>query len=98
MFEYFPGNYVWNLSVVGALNSGGQIDEIDRACRPLLEAAKAGSDAGTDEFLRVWTDLTDALVESARVEEKAGHDRTAGGMYAGPKHTGWKFLSTPLCV
>jgi len=82
MFEYFPGNYVWNLSVVGALNSGGQIDEIDRACRPLLEAAKAGSDAGTDEFLRVWTDLTDALVESARVEEKAGHDRTAGGMYA----------------
>ena len=82
MFEYFPGNYVWNLSVVGALNSGGQIDEIDRACRPLLEAAKAGSDAGTDEFLRVWTDLTDALVESAVVEEKAGHDRTAGGMYA----------------
>jgi pimeloyl-ACP methyl ester carboxylesterase len=82
MFEYFPGNYVWNLSVVGALNSGGQIDEIDRACRPLLEAAKAGSDAGTDEFLRVWTDLTDALVEAARVEEKAGHDRTAGGMYA----------------
>ena len=82
MFEYFPGNYVWNLSVVGALNSGGQIDEIDRACRPLLEAAKAGSDAGTDEFLRVWTDLTDALVESALVEEKAGHDRTAGGMYA----------------
>ena len=67
MFEYFPGNYVWNLSVVGALNSGGQIDEIDRACRPLLGAAKAGSDAGTNEFLRVWTDLTDALVESAQM-------------------------------
>ena len=81
MFEYFPGNYVWNLSVVGALNSGGQIDEIDRACRPLLEAAKAGSDAGTNEFLRVWTDLTDALVESARV---GGKPRIVSQRYLGP--------------
>ena len=32
MFEYFPGNYVWNLAVVAALNSGGLIDEVDRAC------------------------------------------------------------------
>ncbi|WP_327100343.1 prolyl oligopeptidase family serine peptidase [Nocardia vinacea] len=82
MFEYFPGNYVWNMSVVGAMNSGGRIDEVDRACRPLLEAAKGGSDAGTGEFLKVWTDLTDSLVESARAAEKAGHDRTAGGIYA----------------
>ena len=34
MFEYFPGNYVWNLGVVATMNSGGQIDEVDRACRP----------------------------------------------------------------
>jgi hypothetical protein len=26
MVEYFPGNYVWNLGVVAALNSGGLID------------------------------------------------------------------------
>ncbi|MBY6681497.1 alpha/beta hydrolase [Rhodococcus sp. BP-316] len=82
MFEYFPGNYVWNMSVVGAMNSGGRIDEVDRACRPLLEAAKGGSDAGTGEFLKVWTGLTDSLVESARTAEKAGHDLTAGGIYA----------------
>jgi pimeloyl-ACP methyl ester carboxylesterase len=82
MFEYFPGNYVWNFAVIGALNSGGQIDEIDRACRPLLEVAKAGSDAGTGEFLRVWTDLTDSLVAKAREAEQAGHLLTAGAIYA----------------
>ena len=47
MFEYFPGNYVWNLGVVAALNSGGLIDEVDRACRPIREAAARGEDAGT---------------------------------------------------
>ena len=39
MFEYFPGNYVWNLGVVATLNSGGLIDEVDRACRPIKDAA-----------------------------------------------------------
>jgi len=57
VFEYFPGNYVWNFSVVGALNNGGLIDEVDRACRPLRDAAAQGSDAGTGDFLRVWTGL-----------------------------------------
>ena len=82
MFEYFPGNYVWNLAVVAALNSGGMIDEIDRACRPLREAAARGEDAGTGEFLRVWTGLTDQLAAQAEAAEKAGHRRTAGQLYA----------------
>ena len=81
MFEYFPGNYVWNFSVVGALNNGGLIDEVDRACRPLREAAARGSDAGTGDFLRVWTGLTDQLVEQAEAAQKAGHDRRAGQLY-----------------
>ena len=81
MFEYFPGNYVWNLGVVAALNSGGLIDEIDRACRPLREAATRGSDAGTPDFLRAWTQLTDQLVTQAEAAEKTGHTRTAGQLY-----------------
>jgi dienelactone hydrolase len=82
VFEYFPGNYVWNLAVVAALNSGGMIDEIDRACRPLREAATRGEDAGTGEFLRVWTGLTDQLAAQAQAAEKAGHLRTAGQLSA----------------
>ncbi|WP_372660546.1 alpha/beta hydrolase family protein [Amycolatopsis kentuckyensis] len=81
MFEYFPGNYVWNLGVVAALNSGGLIDEVDRACRPLREAAARGSDAGTPDFLRAWTALTDQLAGQAEEAEKAGHARTAGELY-----------------
>ena len=82
MFEYFPGNYVWNLGVVAALNSGGLIDEVDRACRPIREAAAHGEDAGTPDFLRAWTALTDQLVGQAEEAEEAGHTRTAGQIYA----------------
>ena len=82
MFEYFPtGPYTWNLSVVATLNSGGLIDEVDRACRPIKDAANAGEDAGTPDFLRAWTALTDQLVLQAEEAEKAGHTRTAGQLY-----------------
>jgi dienelactone hydrolase len=81
VFEYFPGNYVWNLGVVAALNSGGLIDEVDRACRPIREAATRGEDAGTPDFLRAWTALTDQLVAQAEDAEKTGRTRTAGQLY-----------------
>ncbi|MFW3168608.1 alpha/beta hydrolase family protein [Geodermatophilus sp. CPCC 206100] len=82
MFEYFPtGPYTWNLGVVATLNSGGLIDEVDRACRPIKDAANAGEDAGTPEFLRAWTALTDQLVGQAEEAEKLGHTRTAGQLW-----------------
>ncbi|MGY1618010.1 alpha/beta hydrolase family protein [Geodermatophilus sp. SYSU D00691] len=82
MFEYFPtGPYTYNLSVVATLNSGGLIDEVDRACRPIREAAAGGEDAGTPAFLAAWTKLTDQLVGQAEEAEKAGHTRTAGQLY-----------------
>jgi dienelactone hydrolase len=78
MFEYFPGNYVWNLGVVAALNSGGLIDEVDRACRPIRDLATQGSDVGTAEFMAAWARVADQLEEQATEAAKAGHDRTAG--------------------
>ena len=81
MFEYFPGNYVWNLSVVAALNSGGLIDEVDRACRPIRESAAKGSDVGTAELMSSWTAVVDDLVASAVADESAGHRRAAGQKY-----------------
>lgn len=82
MFEYFPGNYVWNLGVVAALNSGGYIDEVDRACRPIREAATRGEDAGTEEFLASWTAVVDDLVEAAGRDRAVGRTRSAGRAYA----------------
>jgi pimeloyl-ACP methyl ester carboxylesterase len=82
VFEYFTdGPYTYNFSVVGALNSGGLIDEVDRACRPIRAAAAAGEDSGTRDFLRAWTALTDQLVGQAEDAAKAGHARTAGQLY-----------------
>jgi dienelactone hydrolase len=81
MFEYFAGNYVWNLGVVAALNSGGMIDEVDRACRPIREAAAQGSDVGVKEFMAAWRRIADQLEAQAAVAEEAGHLRTAGQKY-----------------
>ncbi|WP_155370034.1 alpha/beta hydrolase family protein [Catellatospora vulcania] len=78
MFEYFPGNYVWNLAVIGALNSGALIDEVDRACRPLREAAARGADAGTEEFFASWTAVADRLEELAGQDQVRGWWRSAG--------------------
>ena len=78
MFEYFPGNYVWNLGVVATLNSGGLIDEVDRACRPIREAASRGEDAGTAEFLASWTKVADGLERAARDDIARKRYRSAG--------------------
>jgi len=81
MFEYFPGNYVWNLGVVATLNSGGLIDEVDRACRPLRDLAASGSDVGTAQFMAAWRAVADQLEQQAAEAERAGRTRTAGQKY-----------------
>lgn len=81
MFEYFPGNYVWNLGVVAALNSGGLIDEVDRACRPIRDLATEGADVGTRELMASWTAVVDDLEVVAEAQVAAGHLRSAGATY-----------------
>ena len=73
MFEYFPANYVWNLSINIALASGAEMGEIDEMCRPLREAATRGEDAGTAEFFTVWLAMADKL--SALADEDVGLGR-----------------------
>ena len=57
MFEYFPGNYVWNLGVVAALNSGGLIVGPVRVVERDLPVART---VGDEERHR---DLLDDAVE-----------------------------------
>ena len=73
MFAYFPGNYVWNLSVCIALESGAQIGEIDEMCAPLRAAAAQGDDPGTADFLQSWVAMADKLVGLADEDAAAGH-------------------------
>jgi pimeloyl-ACP methyl ester carboxylesterase len=77
LFQYFPNNYVWNLSVNIALESGGRIGEIEDMCRPLLEAAARGEDAGTAQFLAQWVSVADNLAVLAAEDETQGRSLSA---------------------
>jgi dienelactone hydrolase len=81
MYMYFPTNYVWSLGVVATLNNGGYIDEVDRACRPVLEAAQRGDDAGTEELYAAWAQVANQVISSAEADEAAGKIHTAAGKY-----------------
>jgi dienelactone hydrolase len=76
LFEYFS-NYVWNLSVAMALESGAQIGEIVDMCQPIRDAAEAGEDAGTPQFMAQWVVMADKLISLADEDEAAGRDFSA---------------------
>ncbi|GGC84759.1 alpha/beta hydrolase [Tersicoccus solisilvae] len=81
MFMYFPSNYVWSMSVVATLNNGGYIDEIDRACKPVLLASQNGDDAGTEELYASWSSVADRLIAKAQHDESRGRRIGAGETY-----------------
>jgi dienelactone hydrolase len=71
LFEYFP-NYIWNLSVAIAMESGAQIGEIVDMCQPIRDAAASGSDAGTPQFMAKWAEMGDKLIALAAQDETKG--------------------------
>jgi alpha-beta hydrolase superfamily lysophospholipase len=77
LFEYFP-NYVWNLSLSIAMQSGAELGEIIDMSRPLLEKAEAGEDAGTAEFLQEWMKKADDLTAQAADDEAKDRLFSAG--------------------
>jgi alpha-beta hydrolase superfamily lysophospholipase len=81
MLEYFPTNYVWNLSTNIALSMGGNIGEVDAICRTLLDAARTGDDAGTVAFFEAWCEQADRLVELAKEDLAAGRRLSASAKY-----------------
>lgn len=81
MFEPFPGNYVWNLSTNLALMCGGNIGEIDEACRPIREAAARGEDAGTALFFDSWVKVAHQVIANGEADEAKGRRLSAGLKY-----------------
>lgn len=71
LFEYFP-NYIWNLSVAMALESGAKIGEIVDMCQPIRNAAANGADAGTPQFMAQWVAMADRLIGLADEDEARG--------------------------
>ena len=54
VFEPFPGNYVWNLSVNLAICMGGSIGEMDIANAQVCAIAAEGDDLGTSPTARSY--------------------------------------------
>ena len=81
MYEPFPGNYVWNLSVNICANMGGSIGEMDVANSEVRKIAESGDDAGTEAFFISWGALADRLIELGEEAEAAGHNRAAAEKY-----------------
>jgi dienelactone hydrolase len=76
LFEYFP-NYIWNLSVAIAMESGGKIGEIIDMCQPIRDAAASGADAGTPQFMQQWVAMADKLIEMAEEDIAKGRSFSA---------------------
>ncbi|HET9511103.1 MAG TPA: alpha/beta hydrolase [Sphingomonas sp.] len=77
LFNYFP-NYIWNLSLAIALESGAKIGEIMDMCQPIKDAADGGADAGTGAFMAEWVRMADKLVGLAAEDEARGALFSAG--------------------
>src|SRR5690606_25795556 len=95
LFEYFP-NYIWNLSVAIAMESGGQIGEIVDMCQPIKDAAAGGADAGTPQFMAQWVAMAEKLIGLAAEDEAQGRafsasnklERAALYMFTGERMQG----------
>jgi esterase/lipase len=81
VLEYFPTNYVWNLSANIALMMGGNIGEIDAICRQLIEASRIADDSGTVAFFDAWCEQADRLVGLAQEDARAGRRFSAGAKF-----------------
>jgi pimeloyl-ACP methyl ester carboxylesterase len=81
MFEPFPGNYVWNLSTNLALMCGGNIGEVDAACRPIREASARGEDAGTAQLFDSWLAVANQVIANGNEDEAKARSLSAGIKY-----------------
>jgi len=81
MYEPFPGNYVWNLSVNLCIAMGGAIGEIVEANKQFREIAGQGDDAGTEAFFSSWTNMADRLIELADDDASARNFLSAADKY-----------------
>ena len=78
MFEYFPDCYPWSLAVMSAMNRGGQISEVDEACRPLRALADKKNPAAQDAWLGSWSAMAGRVRALGERDEAAGHPLSAG--------------------
>jgi alpha-beta hydrolase superfamily lysophospholipase len=81
VFQYFPGNYMWSLSVLRALASGGHFGEIDWACKGLSEAATVEPNGDLEAWYAAWMKLGAQVEQFADEAREQGHRVSAREAY-----------------
>jgi dienelactone hydrolase len=79
MFEYFTGNYAWNLSVALGLAMGAEMGEVDRACRPLLGQFGGDAAAQGEAWFESWMRLAEHVEAQGAADGAAGNGLSASG-------------------
>lgn len=74
MYEYFPNHYSWNLGLLMAVQLGGELSEVDEACRPLIEIAKRPNVREDPEAQALWVEHWSALARKVEALAVADHD------------------------
>lgn len=77
LFEPFP-NYIWNLAVAIAMESGAQVGEIVDIVAAAKDAAGLSADNGTQAFMQAWMAKADTLIELAEEDLARGREFSAG--------------------
>lgn len=73
MFEYFPSNYPWSLTVALSISMGGEMSEIASACRPLSSIPQdASEETSVEAWYQNWVILGERLERLAVENENKG--------------------------
>jgi dienelactone hydrolase len=83
VFEYFPDNYSWNMAVLMTVQVGGEMSEIEEACRPLRDDAPKGASSKERQvqWFESWCKLADRVRGLADRDRANGHSRSAARKY-----------------
>ena len=81
MYDYFEGNYTWNMAVNLALGMGGSIGDIDDVSRPLRAVARNNDDAAAEMWFEAWGGLGAKVRAQAKADEARGRTLSAGEKY-----------------
>jgi fermentation-respiration switch protein FrsA (DUF1100 family) len=81
MFEYFDGNYTWNMAVNLAIAMGGSIGDLDDVSRPLRNVARKNDSAAAEQLFVAWSGLGEKLVSLADRDLARGNNFSAGEKY-----------------
>ena len=78
MFEYFPGNYAWSLSVLWASEVTGTFSEIHDAIKDLLPISTQDPHVGGAAWYAAWTNLAAQKRKTALDAKRHGYVQTHG--------------------